>query len=236
MKKNAMLKIAAVLLVAVLLTTCAISSTFAKYATDGGEFHDSARVAKWGVEATLLNTSSSGFNVTYGAAGKQVTSSNADKVVAPGTKGTMTIRFAVTGDPEVSGKVIVGATAGAEGGDFLTVGSSLKNEIKWTVKEVGGETIVNGKFGDEAIDAINEYFGNWNTTFNPNEFDEINKEVTLEWEWAFNDTAADPDADADDTKLGNAAAGIGGSAEWINFNIFADIVQTGPTVADANNY
>ena len=48
MKKNRMMRVASALLVAVLLTTCAISGTFAKYVTteSGSDF---ARVAKWGV-------------------------------------------------------------------------------------------------------------------------------------------------------------------------------------------
>ena len=52
MKKNAMLKIAAILMVAVLLTTCAISSTFAKYVTSDS-YSDTARVAKWGITLTV---------------------------------------------------------------------------------------------------------------------------------------------------------------------------------------
>ena len=46
MKKNRMMRVASALLVAVLLTTCAISGTFAKYvSTATGE--DAARVAYW---------------------------------------------------------------------------------------------------------------------------------------------------------------------------------------------
>ena len=48
MKKNIMMRLSALLLVAVLLTTCVISGTFAKYVTTGTAT-DSARVAKWGV-------------------------------------------------------------------------------------------------------------------------------------------------------------------------------------------
>ena len=51
MKKNFMMRAASVLLVAVMLTTCAISGTFAKYVTsDSGS--DFARVAKFGVTVT----------------------------------------------------------------------------------------------------------------------------------------------------------------------------------------
>ncbi len=50
--KNKMMRIASVLLVAALITTCAISGTFAKYVTKAsGE--DSARVAKWGIVLTM---------------------------------------------------------------------------------------------------------------------------------------------------------------------------------------
>lgn len=50
MKKNKAMRLASALMVLTLLTTCVISSTFAKYTTSAnGE--DSARVAKWGFEA-----------------------------------------------------------------------------------------------------------------------------------------------------------------------------------------
>ena len=51
MKTNKMMRLASVLLVAVLLSTCAISGTFAKYVTTK-EASDSARVAKFGVTIT----------------------------------------------------------------------------------------------------------------------------------------------------------------------------------------
>jgi len=46
------MRIASVLLVAALITTCAISGTFAKYVTKA-EGTDSARVAKWGIVLTM---------------------------------------------------------------------------------------------------------------------------------------------------------------------------------------
>ena len=48
MTKNKMMRIASILLVAVLISTCAISGTFAKYVTKT-EGTDTARVAKWGI-------------------------------------------------------------------------------------------------------------------------------------------------------------------------------------------
>lgn len=52
MKKNKMMRIASILMVATLITTCAISGTFAKYVTKA-EGADQARVAKWGVVLTM---------------------------------------------------------------------------------------------------------------------------------------------------------------------------------------
>ena len=46
MRENKTLKLALVLLVAVVLTTCTISGTFAKYVSSS-EGSDTARVAKW---------------------------------------------------------------------------------------------------------------------------------------------------------------------------------------------
>lgn len=117
MKKNKMMRIAAVLLVVTLLSTCAISGTFAKYVAKA-DFEDSVRVAKWGIK---IETSSSLFSETYAAedesymlAGGTVSVESAydedgdekiDKVVAPGTSsdqinGGFTARL--YGKPEVA--------------------------------------------------------------------------------------------------------------------------------------
>ena len=111
MKKNAMLKIAAILLVAVLLTTCAISSTFAKYATSGTENSATARVAKWGVtaNATFL-TGDNLFLDAYGSStpdgiGEIKHVQATDTLVAPGTYNSITIDSVATGTPEVSGMI-----------------------------------------------------------------------------------------------------------------------------------
>ena len=50
MKKNRMMRAASALLVAVLMTTCTISGTFAKYTTSATG-SDAARVANWGFES-----------------------------------------------------------------------------------------------------------------------------------------------------------------------------------------
>ena len=105
MKKNLMMRIAAVLMVCVLATTCGISGTFAKYVTSA-ETSDTARVAKWGV---MLTVSGDGiFSEEYEAGNKTVISSNHDKLVAPGTKNETGITFTLKGQPEVAFQVKVG--------------------------------------------------------------------------------------------------------------------------------
>lgn len=117
MKKNKMMRIASILMVATLITTCAISGTFAKYVTKV-EGTDTARVAKWGV---LLTVSAEGtFKTEYATdenednlpdpyatpyAGEvSVKSSTKDKVVAPGTgmDEEEALIATVTGTPEVA--------------------------------------------------------------------------------------------------------------------------------------
>ena len=55
MKKNKMMRVASALLIAVLLTTSAISGTFAKYVSTG-HAEDAARVAKWGIAIKAAGT------------------------------------------------------------------------------------------------------------------------------------------------------------------------------------
>jgi hypothetical protein len=115
--KNKMMRIASVLLVAALITTCAISGTFAKYVTKvSGE--DSARVAKWGI---VLDIASDGIfadkyeaeDDAYIEAGGEYSvealaaegAEAADKVVAPGTNSEQvgtTLVASVKGTPEVA--------------------------------------------------------------------------------------------------------------------------------------
>lgn len=61
MKKNVMMRVASFLLVAVLISTSAISGTYAKYVTEGSGT-DSARVAKWGV---VIEAESTMFSQEY---------------------------------------------------------------------------------------------------------------------------------------------------------------------------
>lgn len=136
MKKNKFMRLASGLLVGTLLTTCAISGTFAKYTTqDDG--NDSARVAKWGVELQVVGTL---FGENYLKDENTVTSSTDDtkisvestnlggvvtpdtldtsdntvnitNLVAPGTKANDVFGIKLNGVPEVDYKIEASLTA-----------------------------------------------------------------------------------------------------------------------------
>ena len=116
MKKNKMMRIASVLLIAVILTTCAISGTYAKYVTEGSG-SDKARVAKWGVKISgIANTL---FSETYAKDSETDITNTVEatqKVVAPGTKNDTGVTFSLTGTPEVAVQI-----------DFVVKGSSSDN-------------------------------------------------------------------------------------------------------------
>lgn len=128
MRKNKMMRLASSLLVAVLLTTCVISGTFAKYVTSDSA-KDTARVAKWGALITVSgslfddsykNTIDSVETVTVEAFNKTGTA-DGDKVVAPGTSGG-TLTFGLSGKPEVASKLTYGvASTEGETNDYSNI-------------------------------------------------------------------------------------------------------------------
>lgn len=94
MKKNIMMRIASVLLVAVLLSTCAISGTFAKYTTTVTGTA-TAKVATWNVDVAG-GTETFTFNLFDTLKDSNGTSDETDvdtssKIIAPGTSGSFAI-------------------------------------------------------------------------------------------------------------------------------------------------
>ncbi len=186
MKKNKIMRIASVLLVAVLLSTCAISGTFAKYVTTTAA-SDTARVAKWGVE---LATDTNLFGEDYVAVGdgniigttNLTVESKVDNedVVAPGTTGKMT--FSISGEAEVKvnvkitlneGSALKMITVPAKNGykDYTVspVGTfdlaAVYNPIKWTLKRSetadGAKSVVNS-LENVNLQTIENYFATLN--------------------------------------------------------------------------
>lgn len=214
MKKNKMMRIASVLLVAVILTTCAISGTFAKYVTENTG-SDSARVAKFGV-AIVADT----FNMFTNEYRKDDTSAtftgefsvqsdgtgSITDVLAPGTSGSFA-NIAITGKPEVAVDVSVVGTVSlsdnwiAEGNFYcpvtITVGSDSINGLDYDNK-------------DDFANAIKEKIDGKSAQYAPiailgNTYDNTN--LDLAWNWDFENAVgtANTQTDTKDTALGDAA-------------------------------
>ena len=95
MKKNKMMRIASVLLVAVLLSTCAISGTFAKYTSTFEGTSTAAKVATWNVTVNgAAETADFEFDILETVLDTKTGAEDADvngKLLAPGTKGSFKI-------------------------------------------------------------------------------------------------------------------------------------------------
>ena len=96
MKKNRMMRIAAFLLVAALLSICVVSGTYAKYtSTISGS--DSARVAKWDIKVggTTANSQATFTFDLFKAFGRDPTTSPSPPVLAKGSTSEETIKTLV---------------------------------------------------------------------------------------------------------------------------------------------
>lgn len=207
MKKNKTMRFASGLLVAVLLTTCAISGTFAKYITSANG-SDSARVAKWGVgiavTADVFSDAYKDETVTY-QDDEQVStitvqaSSEGTKVVAPGTRGNLAA-VTLSGTPEVDVAITYDATVTLDGWMVsgtpycpikFTVGST-----DYTYESTGSATVA--EFAETVSNAINAY----STTYHTNtDLSTVSAAPAISWEWVYSSSSEN---DVKDTALGNA--------------------------------
>lgn len=202
MKKNRALRLASVLMMACLLTTCVISGTFAKYVSTATGT-DSARVAKWGVTVTASGTT---FAKEYAKDDRSassitnsVVSSGNDKLVAPGTKGTMAV-ITLAGTPEVAVKVSYQANLELAGWTIEHDGNS--DVYYCPIVITVGETVIAGTSCTDMADfeakveaEINKYTAEYAANTNMNTV----TAPTVSWKWEFTGD------DVKDTKLGDAA-------------------------------
>ena len=216
MKKNRMMRLASGLLVAVLLTTCAISGTFAKYVTteSGSDF---ARVAKWGVtiEAESFDLFTDEYETDDDTAtftgDYSVQSADGKDVLAPGTTGTFA-NIAISGTPEVAVDVAVVPTVTVS--DNWYVDEEFYCPIVITV----GETTICGLAYDSEnafANAISDAIKGYSNQYAPNtNLSTIDANFDISWEWAFEDAdhvdldcgcAAGAQTDVKDTALGDKA-------------------------------
>ena len=213
MKKNMMMRLASVLLIAVLMSTCAISGTFAKYVTsDSGS--DTARVAKFGVEVTAKNFGM--FKTDYKIDDKTATftgdysvsaaEGDRDDLLAPGTSGSFA-DIAITGSPEVAVDVAIVATVEVSGkwevaGEFycpivVTVGTTEISGLDYTSAAYFAQAIKDEIDGKSKQYAPNTDLG---AIYN-------NTNLDLAWAWAFENATGSKQNQTDekDTVLGGTA-------------------------------
>lgn len=218
------MRVAGLLLALVLVTSCFVGGTFAKYVTHGGG-SDVARVAKFGVvvtgsgdEAVFATKYEEGANTPISTTGTvSVAAGNGkDHVVAPGTKSADDgiLMTTVTGTPEVKVKVEYGAAVslsgnwhGDEKGTFycpliIKVGTTEIKGIDCTSAEDFNTKVQN------AIIAL----GNGKTYDAGTDLSKVNDLKTkISWEWPFEQGATEKDKGANDLKdtyLGGLAAKI----------------------------
>lgn len=196
--KNKALRLASCLLIAVLLTTCAVSGTFAKYVTTANG-SDSARVAKWGFQPTTI-TLTDLFKDAY-----DTTVNGATDVIAPGTTGEAKFGFTYggasgIGAPEVAYTFVV-STEGSSCDDAIKNNANIKWSLDGVLAKADGKT--DGSW-DALLAAIQALDGNkTDDRYEPNTLPAAfnatgNNEHTVSWEWTFAGN------DAADTLMGNA--------------------------------
>lgn len=202
MTKNKMTRLASVLLILCLLTTCVISGTYAKYVTtaDGS---DSARVAKFGVSitangSTFAKAYDTDNSEVVGTIAQSVVSSNDANLVAPGTKGDM-VAMAISGTPEVAVNVQYEATL------TLTGWSDEEGNYYCPLEITVGETTYKGndyESADAFATAVKAAIETSSANYAANtDLATVAKVPSVSWAWAFNGND-----DVKDTYLGDQAA------------------------------
>lgn len=216
MKSNRMMNIASVLLILVLLTTCGLSKTYAKYITQSSS-NDEARVAKWGVEVIVEGDSfSSGYekdgdgiflkdfdtDLDYINAleNAEVLSMNYtaavnNEVLAPGTQGNL-CTIHIKGKPEVAIQVIPSATLTINGWEigeeeYFPIVFKI-NDVSYKIGEGGITTI------DQLITSVQQAVLDLQGTYAPNTtLDGLTimgtpvTDLVIDWFWEFKHAVED---------------------------------------------
>lgn len=226
MKKMKSMRVAAVLLALVMITSCFVGNTFAKYTT-AGEGKANARVAKFGVvinadpsevfKTDYNKKDGSTFTGTYSVSAETPTSGTRSYVVAPGTTGDA-MNFSISGTPEVAVHVDFTVSTANNKEIFLKKGSYTNDTtanktdkfeltadyypVKFTLTNGSTELVKDGSFKDVTakLQTLSKDFApgtDLSTALG-------NYSLTWKWDFSGNDEA--------DTLLGNLAAGMNGTA------------------------
>lgn len=221
-KKHWTLRAAGLLFALVLITSCFVGGTFAKYVTSKSA-SDIARVARFGVKITAEDHTAFKTTYTTDATGLSIgvnsvissigTSGTRDKVVAPGTGEDKAATLSITGTPEVAVHVeltMSGMDVFLKAGTYLDLTTTHPDDefkltepyhpVVFTLKKNDTE-LASGTIND-----INAELGKLSQDYAAGT--DLGAEFgtyTLSWEWAFED-AGIAKKDQADTLLGTLAA------------------------------
>jgi len=220
-----MLRIASVMLVLALITTCVISGTFAKYVTANTVTSDTGKVAKW-TKVTAGDVTF--FDNSYTLGDPAVTIASADHaIVAPGTSKSGVVPFTFTGTPEVKYDLEFSIAPGFEdiflaAGDYADPTGELTGKatapaggytpVKFTITVKAGETVKNiitGSITEISAKSATALTAHFNAGEIPT--------IIVSWAWA---AEVDANTNALDTILGQADA-----LQTINFTLKVKAVQ-----------
>ena len=209
LKNNRTMRAAVLLLALVLITSCFVGGTFAKYVTSG-DAADLARVAKWGVTVTAHGTGDVFAKEYAGIAGQDntvVADDGKTNVVAPGTKKENATLVTLSGKPEVAVNVTYSA-------DHFGLTGNWQSDDNGTfycplIITVGDRVIKCAALQNaEAVaTAVKDAVAACSATYGPNtDLSAVaNGGLKISWEWPFEETDNPGQTDVKDTYLGNQA-------------------------------
>lgn len=207
LKNNRTMRAAVLLLALVLITSCFVGGTFAKYVTSG-DAADLARVAKWGVTVTAHETG----DVFAKAYDTTVKSSSSDKVVAPGTKKENATLVTLSGKPEVAVNVTYSADHFGLTGNWQ---SDDNGTFYCPLIITVGDTVIKCaalQNAEAVATAVKDAVAACSATYGPNtDLSTVAGDgLKISWEWPFEETDNPGQTDVKDTYLGNQAATAAG--------------------------
>ena len=233
-KKNWTLRAAVLMFDLVLITSCFVGGTFAKYVTSGSGT-DSARVAKFGVTVTANGTMfakeyATDDQTVVGTIAKSVIST--DKVVAPGTESNGDfVAATVTGTPEVAVRVSYKLdTATLQLENWKDGDGKFYCPLVFKVKTPDGNTVISGMEFQTAeamkaalVNAVAAYTKDYAPGTDLS--GKAAETLAISWEWPF-ETGTDADKPANnirDTFLGDEAAA--GRAATVSLTLATTVTQ-----------
>ena len=233
-KKNWTMRAAVLMLALVLITSCFVGGTFAKYVT-GGSGTDSARVAKFGVTVTangdvFAKEYATDDQTVVGTIAKSVIST--DKVVAPGTTSNGDfVAATVTGTPEVAVRVSYKLDAASlQLENWKDGDGKFYCPLVFRVKATTGNTVISGMEFQTAeamkaalVNAVAAYTKDYAPGTDLS--GKAAETLAISWEWPF-ETGTDTDKPANnirDTFLGDEAAA--GRAATVSLTLATTVTQ-----------